>query len=47
MGFVVSIEPPSGSSGEEPGINIDKKRAKAEAAAKKKNLELLERDPPR
>jgi E3 ubiquitin-protein ligase HECTD4 len=48
MGFVVSIESPSGgSSGEEPGTTVDKKKAKAEAAAKKKNLELLKRDPPR
>lgn len=48
MGFVVSIGSPSlGGSGEPSGSTIDKKKAKAEAAAKKKNIELLKRDPPR
>lgn len=47
MGFVVSIGTPLGSSGETSGSAVDKKKAKAEAAAKKKNLELLKTDPPR
>lgn len=47
MGFTVSVGPPSGSNGESSGSTVDKKKAKAEAAAKKKNLELLKTDPPR
>ncbi len=47
LGFLVSIGPPSGASGEPSGSIVDKKKAKAEAAAKKKNLELLKTDPPR
>ena len=47
MGFVVSIAPPSCGVGEEAGTTVDKKKARAEAAAKKKNLELFKRDPPR
>ena len=47
MGFVVSVGPPSGATGEPSGSTVDKKKAKAEAAAKKKNLELLKTDPPR
>lgn len=47
MGFTVSVGPPSGGSGEPSGSVIDKKKAEAEAAAKKKNLELLKSDPPR
>lgn len=47
MGFVVSIGSPSGYTGELSGSTVDKKKAKAEAAAKKKNLELLKTDPPR
>lgn len=47
MGFVVSIGTPMGASGETSGSTVDKKKAKAEAAAKKKNLELLKTDPPR
>ena len=47
MGFVVSIGSPSGGTGEPSGTTVDKKKAKAEAAAKKKNLELLKTDPPR
>ena len=47
MGFLVSIGAPSGSHGEEQGATVDKKKVRAEAAAKRKNLELLRRDPPR
>lgn len=48
MGFTVSVEPPSEGSGGEPTIaGTDKKRGQAEAAAKKKNQELLKTDPPR
>ncbi len=47
MGFTVSVGPPTGPSGEPSGNVIDKKKAEAEAAAKKRNLELLKSDPPR
>lgn len=47
MGFTVSIEPPAGSSGESSGTESDQKKAKAESACKKKNMELLKTDPPR
>ena len=48
MGFIVSIEPPVGSSGNSSsGTESDLKKAKAESACKKKNLELLKTDPPR
>lgn len=47
MGFTVSVGPPSGGTGEPSGSMVDKKKAQAEAAAKKKNLELLKTDPPR
>ena len=43
----MSVGPPSGAHGELQGSTVDKKKAKAEAAAKKKNLELLKSDPPR
>lgn len=47
MGFTVSVGPPSGGTGDPSGSIVDKKKAQAEAAAKKKNLELLKTDPPR
>ena len=47
MGFTVSVEAPSGARGESMVSVVDKKKALAEAAAKKKNLELLKTDPPR
>ena len=47
MGFIVSVGTPSGVTGEPSGGIIDKKKAKAEGAAKKRNLELLKTDPPR
>ena len=47
-GFTVSVEPPSDGSNSEPtSAGTDKKKLQAEAAAKKKNLELLKTDPPR
>ncbi len=49
MGSTVSVESPSEAIGAEPtsGAATDKKRAHAEAAAKKKNQELFKSDPPR
>ena len=48
MGFLVSIEPPVGGNGMGPsGTESDVKKAKAESACKKKNLDLLKMDPPR
>lgn len=48
MGFTVSVEPPSEAAAGEPiGSVVDKKKAFAESAAKKKNQELLKMDPPR
>ena len=46
MGFTVSIEHPSIGRGETSTV-VDKKKAKAESVAKKKNLELIKTDPPR
>ena len=47
MGFTMSVGPPSGGTGDPSSSIVDKKKAQAEAAAKKKNLELLKTDPPR
>lgn len=48
MGFTVSVEHPSEGTSWEPTSNgTDKKKVQAEAAAKKKNQELLKNDPPR
>ena len=47
MGFTVSIEAPSGRTGQPSGTEADRKRAKVEAVCRKKNLELLKTDPPR
>lgn len=46
MGFTVSIEHPSAGRNDTSTV-VDKKRAKAESVAKKKNLELIKTDPPR
>ena len=47
MGFVVSVGPPSSTSDQQSGSVVDKKKVLAEAAAKRKNLDLLKNDPPR
>ena len=47
IGFTVSIEAPSGAVGRSSSTEIDRKKAKIEAACRKKNLELLKTDPPR
>ena len=48
MGFTVSVGPPSEGAGTDvSGSGVDKKKAKSEAAARKKNIELFKTDPPR
>ena len=47
LGLVVSVGAPSGGVEEVPGGVVDKRRAQSEAAAKKKNLQLIKSDPPR
>ena len=47
MGFTVSVGPATGGTGETAGSAVDKKKAKSESAARKKNIELLKTDPPR
>lgn len=47
MGFTVSVGPPSHGTGDTSGSGVDKKKARSEAAARKKNIDLLKTDPPR